>query len=67
MELTKQDIEEIRNRLRTSGDANLVPLGHNLTDAEIQKLGRWFRNSVWYRSGDQAKLDSIETHFGETL
>ena len=38
IELTDAQIANIREKLRTSGDRHLLPLGHNLTDEQIEKL-----------------------------
>ena len=38
IELTDAQIANIREKLRTSGDRHLLPLGNNLTDEQIEKL-----------------------------
>ena len=37
-----EETREIRNRLWESGDENLVPLAHNLTDEQIRLLREAF-------------------------
>jgi len=41
-----QKIADIREQLRTSGDDNLCPLGHNLTDDQIRQLDRFFKGET---------------------
>jgi hypothetical protein len=38
IELSDDEIAAIREGLRTSNDKNLIPLGQNLTDLDIEKL-----------------------------
>ena len=44
VELSDNEIATIREGLRTSNDKNLIPLGQNLTDLDIEKLVYIVRN-----------------------
>jgi hypothetical protein len=46
IELSDDEIAAIREGLRTSNDKNLIPLGQNLTDLDIEKLAYLVRNDI---------------------
>jgi alanine-alpha-ketoisovalerate/valine-pyruvate aminotransferase len=54
IELTDTQIADIREKLRTSGDRHLQPLGNNLTDEQIEKLAYIAQESEDTLTGDAA-------------